>query len=62
MSKEKKVTKLENEIKISGLESSNLKLKSSRPFSDGVKLEIERLDLLIKTKENELARMKLNSS
>ena len=61
MSKEKQVTKLRNEIEVLNLKCTNLRLESSKPLSEEIKLELERLDLLIKTKQNELARMKLKT-
>ena len=62
MSKEKQVTKLRNEIEVLNLKCTNLRLESSKPLSEDIKLELERLDLLIKTKQNELARMKLKTN
>ena len=62
MSKEKQVTKLRNEIEVLNLKCTNLRLESSKPLSEEIKLELERLDLLIKTKQNELARMKLETN
>ena len=62
MSKEKQVTKLRNEIEVLNLKCTNLRLESSKPLSEEIKLELERLDLLIKTKQNELARMKLKTN
>ena len=61
MSKEEQVTKLRNEIEVLNLKCTNLRLESSKPLSEEIKLELERLDLLIKTKQNELARMKLKT-
>ena len=62
MSKEEQVTKLRNEIEVLNLKCTNLRLESSKPLSEDIKLELERLDLLIKTKQNELARMKLKTN
>ena len=62
MSKEEQVTKLRNEIEVLNLKCTNLRLESSKPLSEEIKLELERLDLLIKTKQNELARMKLETN
>ena len=62
MSKEEQVTKLRNEIEVLNLKCTNLRLESSKPLSEEIKLELERLDLLIKTKQNELARMKLKTN
>ena len=62
MSKEEQVTKLRNEIEVLNLKCTNLRLESSKPVSEEIKLELERLDLLIKTKQNELARMKLKTN
>ena len=62
MSKEKQVTNLRNEIEVLNLKCTNLRLESSKPVSEEIKLELERLDLLIKTKQNELARMKLKTN
>ena len=62
MSKEEQVTKLRNEIEVLNLKCTNLRLESSKPLPEDIKLELERLDLLIKTKQNELARMKLKTN
>ena len=62
MSREKQVTNLRNEIEVLNLKCTNLRLESSKPLSEEIKLELERLDLLIKTKQNELARMKLETN